>query len=92
MFTYNNVNFQKMPGSDIVMLKADVYNDVRKDFNTVALKVNLYSGVVMVWTGIVKIRNFKRKQTRPIEIMLEGIKAPTVEGVTKCDIVFESGY
>ena len=91
-FTYSNVNFQKYGGERLVNVQGEVTNGSEKNFNTAAFRLNIFAQGVIAWTGVFKIRNLRRGQTRPFELTLDGAAPGLAAKITKYEIFFESGY
>ena len=91
-FTYSNVNFQKYDGDRLVNVQGEVTNGSEKNFNTAAFRINIFAQGAIAWTGVFKVRNLRKGQTRPFELALDGTAPGLAAKITKYEIFFESGY
>jgi len=91
-FTYSNVNFRKYGGERLVNVQGEVTNSSERAFNTAAFRINIFAQGVIAWTGVFKVRNLRKGQTRAFELALDGAAPGLAAKITKYEICFESGY
>ena len=91
-FTYSNVDFKKYGDERLISVQGEVTNGSGKNFNTAAFRINIFAQGAVAWTGVFKVRNLRKGQTRPFELALDGTAPGLAAKITKYEIFFESGY
>ncbi len=92
IFTYTNVSFKRYQTTNIAYAEGEITNDSGKDYNTAIFRMSIYDKNMLIWSGFIKIRGFRNRQTRTFEIPLEGFAGGMVSKIAKFEIYFESGY
>ena len=91
-FIYQNITFPTKGRKAWMFAKGEVTNHSKIHFQTTVFRLNLFIQDRLFWSGIFKIKNFRNRQTKPFEILLEGVDPKKIRAISRYDIFFESGY
>jgi len=91
-FEFYNVTFQKVGSGIWVYARGDVKNNTNKDYNTAMFRLSLFDKNLLIWTGTFKVMGFRKGHTRPFEFLMEKLNHKSLEGVSRYEVYFESGY
>lgn len=91
-FYFNNIAIKKYHTTNLIYITGDITNDSNKDYNTAAFRVSVCDDKTMVWTGVVKIRGFKKKQNKSFELPLENADFNEKSSAIKCEMCFDGGF
>jgi hypothetical protein len=92
VFSYYNIHFDRKGGGIWVFAKGEITNNSNKDYNTAMFRLNLFEKKKILWSETFKIRGFRRRQTRPFELLLENLDYKAMSAISRYDIYFEGGY
>lgn len=91
-FAYYNITFERKGTGSWVYAKGEIANNSGKDYNTALFRIVLFDKSLLLWSGALKVVDFRKGQTKYFELFMEGFDYRTVPSVTRYDIYFESGY
>jgi hypothetical protein len=91
-FELSNVNFTKKGGGNWVFIGGDILNNSNRSYVSAVFKISVFEKTHLLWTGPLRVRNFKRRQSRSFELQLESVGYEFVPRISKCELFFESGY
>jgi hypothetical protein len=91
-FSFYNINFKRKGAGKWVFVQGEIQNESNRDYNTALFRLAVFDKSVLMWTGVIKITGFRKKQTRPFEILMEGLEYRSVSRISRHEICFESGY
>jgi hypothetical protein len=91
-FLYHNIQFKRYGTEPWIIAKGEIVNNSRKHYSSTLFKITIFHREQPVWSGAIKIRNFKRTQRRSFELLMEGLDYRLLPEISKYEIYFESGY
>lgn len=91
-FSFYNINFYKKGGGKWVFVQGEIENNTRRDYHAALFRISIFDRNVLMWTGIIKIAGFRKKQIKPFEVFMEGLDYRSIHSISKYEIYFESGY
>ena len=91
-FIYQNIGFTTKGRSAWVFIKGEITNKTKNDYQTAAFRLNIFKQENLFWSGIFKIKNFKRNQTKSFEHLMDDFKPKNIRKITRHEISFEAGY
>jgi hypothetical protein len=91
-FYFYNISFRRKGNGKWVFAQGEITNGSNKDFNTAVFRLITFDKNVLMWTGNIKIMGFRKRHTRPFELLMEGLDYRTIPAISRYDIYFESGY
>ena len=91
-FPFYNINFRRKGGGKWVFVQGEITNDSGKDYNTALFRISVFDKNLLMWTGTIKIMGFRKRQTRPFELVMDGLTYRSMPAISRYDIYFESGY
>ncbi len=91
-FELLNVTFTKKGGGHWVFISGEIANRSNKSYASAVFRMNIFEGTHVMWTGLIKVRNFRVRQTRPFEVQLESLSVDCIPRISKYEIFFETGY
>lgn len=91
IFSYK-VNFKQRGSTSLAYAEGEITNNTSKEYNTAVFRLTLHNKSMLAWTGVIKIRGLRARQTKSFEIPLEGIDYKTAFATSRHELYFESGY
>ena len=91
-FQFFNITFKRKGTAHWVFAQGEIANESSRDYNTAMFHVSVFDKNRLMWTGTLKIMGFRRRQTRPFELLMEGLNYRTIPAISRYEIYFESGY
>lgn len=90
-FELLNVNFVKK-GVHWVFMNGEILNNTNRNYVSAVFRLSIFESTHLLWTGPVKVRNFRKRQARSFEVQLEKLGYDCVPRISRYEIYFESGY
>lgn len=91
-FAYYNISFEKKGSGTWAFAQGEIKNNTGKDFQLAGFRLILFNRNTLLWSGVVKMMDFRKEQTKYFEAFLEGLDHNTLPSITRYEISFESGY
>ena len=91
-FFYRHISFKKLGTVPWIYARGEITNNSRRNYHTAVFRIIIFSKDVAMWNGVIKIRNFKKKQTKFFELFMIGLEHKNLPKITKHEIYFERGY
>lgn len=91
-FELINVNFARKGGGHWVFMNGDILNNSNRNYTSAVFRLSVFENKHLMWTGPLKVRNFKKRQTRPFEVQLENFAYESLPRISRYELFFESGY
>ena len=91
-FIYQNISFTTKGISAWVFITGEITNKTKNDYQTAAFRLNIFMQERLFWSGIFKIKNFKKNQTKPFEYLMDDFEPKNIPKITRHEIFFEAGY
>ncbi len=91
-FELLNVTFTKKGGGNWVFMNGEILNSSNRNYVSAVFRVSIFENNYLMWTGPVKVRNFRKRQARPFEVQLEKFGQEQVPRISRYEVFFESGY
>jgi hypothetical protein len=91
-FELLNVEYSRKGGGHWVFLKGEIFNNSSRTYTSAVFKLSVFEHTHLLWTGPLRVRNFKKRHTRPFELQMETLRAELIPRISKCELFFESGY
>ena len=91
-FAFYNINFKRKGTGKWVFAYGEITNESGKEYNTAQFRLSVFDRNLLIWTGMIKIMGFRKRQTRPFELVMEGFEQRSISAISRYDIYFESGY
>ena len=91
-FIYQNISFTTKGRKTWVFMKGEITNKAKSDYHTAAFRLNIFIKDRIFWSGIFKIRNFKKNQTKSFEHLMQSFEPKNIRNITRHEIFFEAGY
>ena len=91
-FFYRHITFKRLGSAPWVFAKGEITNNSRRSYHTAIFRIAMFSKDTSIWNGVIKIRNFKKRQTKFFELFMIGLEYKFLPKITKYDIYFERGY
>jgi hypothetical protein len=91
-FQFYNVTFKRKGTAHWVFAQGEIANESGKDYNTAMFRMSIFDKNLLMWTGTLKIMGFRKRQTRPFELLMEGLNYRSMSAISRYEIYFESGY
>jgi hypothetical protein len=91
-FELFNVNFTKKGDGHWVFMNGEILNNSNRNYSSAVFHLSVFDRMHLLWTGAVKVRNFRKRQTRPIEVLMEKLSYESIPRISRYEIFFESGY
>ena len=92
VFELLNVNFTKKGGGRWVFMNGEILNNSNRNYSSAVFRLSVFERTHLLWTGLIKVRGFRKRQSRPFEVRLERLRYEHVPHITRYEIFFESGY
>jgi hypothetical protein len=92
IFSFYNIIFKRKGMGKWVFGQGEIINESNKDYHTALFRISVFDKNILMWTGVIKITGFRKKQTRTFEILMEGLDYRLVPAISRHEIYFESGY
>lgn len=91
-FSYYKIGFKRYGNGPLIYAHGDITNNSGKDYNTAVFRLSIFDKNMLIWTGNIKIRGLRKRQTKSFEVSLEGMDVAVLKAISRHDIYFESGY
>ena len=91
-FSFYNIVFKRKGTGKWVAAQGEIQNDSNKDYNTAMFRLSVFDKNILIWTGVIKIMGFRKKQVRPFELLMEGLEYRSLSAISRHEMFFESGY
>ncbi len=91
-FTYSQIVFKKYASTSLTYARGEITNNSSRDYNTAVFRLSVFDDKTLVWTGMVKIRGLRRRQSKTFQMTLDKADFNTGSKVIKCEICFETAY
>jgi hypothetical protein len=91
-FSLLNVNFAKKGTGHWIFMNGEVMNNTNRTYTSVVFRLSVFEGQHILWSGPLKLRNFRRHSSRPFEVQLEKVEVDAAKGISRYEIFFETGY
>lgn len=91
-FPFYNVTFKRKGDGKWVFAEGEIENNTNKDYSVALFRISVFDKNILIWTGPLKIKGFKKRQHKPFEILMEGLNYYSLSTISRYDIYFESGY
>jgi hypothetical protein len=96
MFTGNfelmNVNFTRKGTGHWVFMEGEILNNSSRNYTSVVFKLSVFEKMHLLWTGPLRVRNFRRRQSRVFELQMERFGPEAIPRISRYELFFESGY
>ncbi len=91
-FLYHNIQFKRFGTEPWILARGEITNNSRRHYNSALFRISVFYREQSIWSGVVKIKNFKRRQRRFFELVMDGLDHRLLPEISKYEIFFESGY
>jgi len=94
-FSYYDINLTKGYTSNEIYVTGEIKNNSTVNYSTVLFRVLLYVQNKVEASGTLKIAGLPAKGNKSFEAKVEGLHEMderTMSRITRCEILFESGY
>ena len=91
-FSFYNISFKRKGTGKWVFAQGEITNESNKDYHTAVFHMSVFDKNILMWAGAIKIMGFRKKQTRPFEVLMEGLAHRAIPSISRYEICFESGY
>jgi hypothetical protein len=91
-FELLNVNFNKKGAGYRVFMNGEILNNSNRHYASAVFKLSVFERTHLLWTGPLRIRNFRKRQARPFELQMEKFGAELLPRISRYELFFESGY
>jgi len=91
-FELINVNFSRKGAGHWVFIDGEIINNSNRSYVSAVFKISVFEKTHLLWTGPLRVRNFKKRQTRAFELQMENLGREFLPRISKCELFFESGY
>ena len=91
-FELLNVDFARKGGGHWVFMTGEIINNSSRNYTSAVFRLSVFERTHLVWTGAVRVRNFRKHQTRPFEVQMERFGYEAVVRISRYELFFESGY
>jgi hypothetical protein len=91
-FDFYNVVFKRKGTGNWIFASGDIINNSGKDYHTAVFRLSVFERNMILWSGVFKVMGFRRVQSRPFEVLMEGFEYKELKAITKHEVYFESGY
>ena len=91
-FSFYNISFKRKGNGKWVFAQGEIKNESSKDFNTALFRMSVFDKNILMWAGAIKIMGFRKRQTKPFDLLMEGLDYRTIAAISRYEIYFESGY
>jgi len=91
-FELLNVEYSRKGGGHWVFVKGDILNNSNRNYISAVFKISVFEHTHILWTGPLRVRNFKKGRTRPFELQMENLRVEMMPRISKCELFFENGY
>jgi hypothetical protein len=89
---YHNIQFKRYGNEPWILARGEITNNSRKYYSSAIFKMSMFHRGTSIWSGVIKIKNFKKGQRRFFELIMEGLDHRILPEISKYEIYFESGY
>jgi hypothetical protein len=91
-FDLLSVNFTKKGGGHWIFMSGEIANNSNKSYTSAVFRLSVFERSFLLWTGVIRVRNFRKRQTRPFDVLMEGLGREFMPRISRYEIFFESGY
>ena len=91
-FLYQNITIRRYGVEPWIVAKGEIKNNSRKDYHSAVFRISVFDKDRVLWSGDIKIKNFKRWHTRFFEQILIGLSPKILRRISRHEIYFDSGY
>jgi len=91
-FVYRNIQFQKHPKKNWVIVRGDIHNDSGKGYNSVAFRMVIFIKGMQVVSTNITVHNFGAGKNRSFEKSIEGLDYKLIESIVRYEINPEGAY
>jgi len=91
-FELLNVNFTKKGEGHWVFMNGEILNNSNRNYSSAVFRLSVFGRTHLLWTGLIRVRNFRRRQARPFEVLMEKLGYEYVPRISRYELFFESGY
>ena len=91
-FSLYNVSFKRKGTGRWVFMSGEITNNLKRDYTSTVFKLSVFERDTILWSGSIKIRNFRKGHTKPFEVLMDGLVHNITPRISRYEIYFESGY
>lgn len=73
-------------------MEGEILNNSNRNYTSAVFKLSVFERTHLVWTGSLRVRNFRKRQSRPFEVQMERFGYEAVLRISRYELFFESGY
>ena len=91
-FELLNVTFARKGGGHWVFMTGEILNNSSRNYTSAVFRLSVFERNHVMWTGAVRVRNFRKHQGRPFEVQMERFAYESIVHISRYELFFESGY
>jgi len=91
-FSFYEINLNKGYTSNEIYVSGEVKNNSTVNYSTILFRVLLYVQNKVEASGTLKISGLTAKGSKSFEARVEGLHDLAISRISRCEILFESGY